>query len=182
MWCKHRGQRPIQSCLCVFACWHVFVAQQQTCSSLLLLHQHTKPAHMLLRPEALSTLTDGPCCVPFSPRHVDDTHLAPPGTCLSWCTPLPTPCTPQNTHWFTTHPAPAGACPPCCTVPYLPLAPTPQKQKIRDKYEPGAADLRAYKRAKAEGRLAEYWAERGETLRQLTGSAEPPTTSVAASG
>lgn len=68
----------------------------------------------------------------------------------------------------------------------LPLAPpNSKKQKIRDKYEPGAADLRAYKKAKAEGKLQEYWAERGETLRQLTGSAEPPTattTSVAASG
>jgi hypothetical protein len=52
---------------------------------------------------------------------------------------------------------------------------SPSLQKIRDKYAPAAADLRAYKKAKAEGRLEQYWAERGETLRQLTGSAEPPT-------
>jgi hypothetical protein len=52
-------------------------------------------------------------------------------------------------------------------------------QKIKDKYNPAAADLRAYKRAKAEGKLDEYWASRGDVLRDLTGSAEPPV--VAAS-
>jgi hypothetical protein len=47
-------------------------------------------------------------------------------------------------------------------------------QKIKDKYNPGAADLRAYQAAKAEGRLAEYWAGQGERLKAITGDASPP--------
>jgi hypothetical protein len=48
-------------------------------------------------------------------------------------------------------------------------------QKIKDKYKPAAADLRAYKQAKAEGKLDEYWAARADLLKDLTGSAAPPT-------
>jgi hypothetical protein len=54
------------------------------------------------------------------------------------------------------------------------LSPPPLLQKIKDKYNPGAADLRAYQQAKAEGKLSEYWASRGDLLKDLTGSAEPP--------
>lgn len=53
------------------------------------------------------------------------------------------------------------------------------RQRIKDKYNPGAADLEAYKRAAAEGRLAEYWAAQADRLKELTGSSAPPV--VAAS-
>lgn len=54
-----------------------------------------------------------------------------------------------------------------------------QTQKIRDKYNPSGADLREYKRAKAEGKLAEYWASRQGVLAELTGSSEPPAVPAA---
>jgi len=52
-------------------------------------------------------------------------------------------------------------------------------QKIRDKYTPAAVDLREYQKAKAEARLDEYWASKGDLLKELTGSSAPPV--VAAS-
>lgn len=52
-------------------------------------------------------------------------------------------------------------------------------QKIRDKYNPAAVDLREYQKAKAEGKLDEYWASKGDLLKELTGSSAPPV--VAAS-
>eukprot|EP00879_Flechtneria_rotunda_P002480 GHRR01002678.1.p1 GENE.GHRR01002678.1~~GHRR01002678.1.p1 ORF type:complete len:353 (+),score=142.73 GHRR01002678.1:191-1249(+) len=48
-------------------------------------------------------------------------------------------------------------------------------QAIKDKYNPNDADLRAYYAAKAQGRLAEYWAARTDKLKQLTGDSTPPT-------
>jgi hypothetical protein len=59
--------------------------------------------------------------------------------------------------------------------------PPPQPQRIKDKYNPGAADLRKYKAAKAAGpeALARYWAGQGERLRELTGDPTPPPVAAA---
>lgn len=47
-------------------------------------------------------------------------------------------------------------------------------QRIIDKYEPTLADLRAFRQARANGTLDQYWEERREVLLKLTGSAQPP--------
>ena len=52
-------------------------------------------------------------------------------------------------------------------------------QAIKDKYNPMEADRRAYREARAAGRLEEYWAARAQKLKEITGSAEPPTAAAA---
>lgn len=52
-------------------------------------------------------------------------------------------------------------------------------QAIKDKYNPMEADRRAYREARAAGRLEEYWAARAKKLKEFTGSAEPPTAAAA---
>ncbi|KAF6263975.1 hypothetical protein COO60DRAFT_266166 [Scenedesmus sp. NREL 46B-D3] len=47
-------------------------------------------------------------------------------------------------------------------------------QAIKDKYAPNDADVRAFKAAKAAGRLAEYWAQQADKLRELTGDSAAP--------
>jgi hypothetical protein len=47
-------------------------------------------------------------------------------------------------------------------------------QAIKDKYAPNDADLRAFRAAKAAGRLDEYWAQQAERLRELTGNSAAP--------
>eukprot|EP00878_Enallax_costatus_P001889 GHUV01002048.1.p1 GENE.GHUV01002048.1~~GHUV01002048.1.p1 ORF type:complete len:362 (+),score=135.85 GHUV01002048.1:212-1297(+) len=47
-------------------------------------------------------------------------------------------------------------------------------QKIKDKYNPDDVDLRAFRAAKAAGRLDEYWAQNAEKLKMLTGDSAPP--------
>ncbi len=48
----------------------------------------------------------------------------------------------------------------------------PSIQAVKDRLEPMEADRRAYQRAKAEGRLDEYWAAPGreETYRNIVGA------------
>lgn len=48
-------------------------------------------------------------------------------------------------------------------------------QKIKDKYNPRDADLKAFRAAKASGRLDEYWAQNAEKLKMMTGDSTPPT-------
>ena len=48
-------------------------------------------------------------------------------------------------------------------------------QAIHDKYDPGAVDLREYERAKAAGKLDEYWEKRADVLQRLTGSRVLPS-------
>jgi hypothetical protein len=56
-------------------------------------------------------------------------------------------------------------------------------QAIMDKYAPGEADLREFRRAKAAGQLDAYWAGRRDALRRLTGSdVLPGAAAVAAAG
>lgn len=47
-------------------------------------------------------------------------------------------------------------------------------QKIKDKYNPNDADMRAFRAAKASGKLDEYWAQNAEKLKLLTGDSAPP--------
>ncbi|WIA42355.1 hypothetical protein OEZ86_008364 [Tetradesmus obliquus] len=47
-------------------------------------------------------------------------------------------------------------------------------QAIKDKYAPNDADLRAFRAAKAAGRLEEYWAAQAGKLRELTGDGAAP--------
>jgi hypothetical protein len=56
-------------------------------------------------------------------------------------------------------------------------------QAIKDKYNPSAADLRAYREAKAAGQLEAYWAGRREALKRMGGSdALPGSDAAAAAG
>jgi hypothetical protein len=55
----------------------------------------------------------------------------------------------------------------------------PEVQAIMDKYDPGGADLRAFREAKASGQLDAYWAGRREALRRMGGSDELPGAAAA---
>ena len=40
--------------------------------------------------------------------------------------------------------------------------------------------MREFKKAQAEGKLEQYWASRGDLLKRMTGSSEPPVVAAAA--